>query len=261
MPASKKSKAKARAMAAAKNGEAQNVEVLEGLGCRQQTRMGLLGRKVGMTQVFSEDGRMRGVTVIEAGRCRILQKRSIEKDGYVAVQIGFDPKPERKVNKPQGGHLKAAGGVEAARRFVREIRVPSKVADKFEIGTDIGLGDLEDVEPGLLVDITGTTKGRGFQGVMHRYDFAGFRATHGTHEYFRHGGSIGCRKWPGRVFKGQRMPGQMGNKRVTTQNVTIVAIQEEKNLILVHGSVPGANGGYLALFPAVKKRTRNVAQK
>ena len=224
----------------------------------KERKLGLLGRKVGMTRIFADDGRSLGVTVLEMGPCVVLQKRTEETrengrtDGYTALQIGFDQKPAKKLSKAEKGHLKAAGGEEKARRFVREVRVSKETAAKFEVGQDITVADLG-LNAGELVDVTGRSQGKGFQGVFRRYNFGGQSRTHGVHEMFRHGGSIGCRKWPGRVFKGRKMPGHMGDKRVTTQNLEIVEVRAEENLILVNGSVPGANNGYVLLRAAIKK--------
>ncbi|MEK7704688.1 MAG: 50S ribosomal protein L3 [Myxococcota bacterium] len=222
----------------------------------KERKLGILGKKVGMTQVF-ENGEAFGVTALELGPCVVLGKRTKANnahgrtDGYTALQLGFDTKPERKVNKPQAGQLKAVGGNDHARRFVTELRVSEATLAKFEVGAQITLKDLG-LKAGDLIDVMGTTKGKGFQGVLRRHNFSGFPATHGTHEYFRHGGSIGNRKWPGRVFKGRRMPGHMGDLRVTTQNVRVVAVREDDNVLLVHGSVPGAKNGYVTVRPAIK---------
>ncbi|MEE8410452.1 MAG: 50S ribosomal protein L3 [Myxococcota bacterium] len=227
----------------------------------KERKLGILGKKIGMTRVFDDQRRALGVTVLELGPCAVLAKRSAVKngsdkgksDGYTALQLGFDAKPERKINKPEAGHIKAAGGSEKSRRFVRELRVSDATLAKFEVGQEITLKDLE-FATGDLIDVTGTSKGRGFQGVMHRFNFGGAATkTHGTHEFFRHGGSIGCRKWPGRVFKGRKMPGQMGDKRVTTQNIRIIQVREEENLLLVEGAVPGAKNGYVIVRRAIKK--------
>lgn len=231
----------------------------------KERSLGLLGKKLGMTRVFdAETGVAYGVTVVQLGPCTVLAKRTPshddngKNDGYSALQLGFDAKPNRKVNKPEAGHLKKAGGTDKARRFVRELRLPSDTVAQYEVGAEISLSDLS-WEAGALVDITGTSKGRGFTGVMKRHNFAGFRASHGTHEYFRHGGSIGCRKWPGRVFKGRKMAGQMGNRPVTTQNIEVFQVRPEENVVLVHGSVPGPKNGYVLVRPAVKQRTKKAA--
>ncbi|OGQ90010.1 MAG: 50S ribosomal protein L3 [Deltaproteobacteria bacterium RIFOXYA12_FULL_58_15] len=225
----------------------------------KERKLGILGKKVGMTRYFTPDGRSLGVTVLELGPCVVLAKRSKTKnekgrtDGYTALQLGFDLKPERKINKAEAGHLEKAGGKEKARRYVHELRVTEEALAKFEVGQEVTLKDL-DIKTGDRIDVVATSKGRGFQGVMHRFDFAGVNtATHGTHEYFRHGGSIGCRKWPGRVFKGRKMPGHMGDKRVTAQNLTVADVRPDENLMLVSGSVPGSTNGYLFVRPAIKK--------
>ena len=227
----------------------------------KERKLGLLGKKLGMTRIFSEDGESLGVTVLQLGPCVVLQKRRQDpiaagkSDGYTALQLGFDPKPQKKINKPESGHLRAAGGDEKASRWVRELRVTPETLAKFEVGDAVTLPDLE-LKPGDFVDVTGRSKGKGFQGVMRRHNFGGFRATHGTHEYFRHGGSIGCRKFPGRVFKGRKMPGHQGDRRVTTPNIKVVAVRPEDNAVLVLGSVPGPRGGYIMVRPAIKKSHR-----
>ncbi|HET6346202.1 MAG TPA: 50S ribosomal protein L3 [Myxococcota bacterium] len=218
----------------------------------KERKLGILGKKLGMTLVFDEAGQSLGVTVLELGPCVVLGKRSEERDGYNALQLGFDQKRADKVNKPEEGALKAAGGKEKARRHVMELRVSAANLGKFEVGAEVSLKDLG-LKAGDLVDVMGTSKGKGFQGVMKRHHFGGFRATHGTHEYFRHGGSIGCRKWPGRVFKGRKMPGHMGDRRVTTQNIRVAQVREEENVLLLHGSVPGAKNGYILVRPAIKR--------
>jgi len=224
----------------------------------KERKIGLLGRKIGMTRVFDDKGNSFGVTVLEMGPCPVLAKRSPERnskgrtDGYTALQLGFDNKPERKLNKSEIGHLKAAGGNGKARRFIKEVRVNEETAAKFEVGGEVTLESL-DLKTGDLIDITGRSKGKGFQGVFRKFNFAGGIATHGTHEYFRHGGSIGCRKWPGRVFKGRKMPGQLGDRRVTTQNLEVISVRADENLLLVNGSVPGAKNGYVTVRAAIKK--------
>jgi large subunit ribosomal protein L3 len=224
----------------------------------RERKLGLLGKKIGMTQVFDDEGRALGVTVIEMGPCLVMNKRTKaankkgRTDGYTALQLGFDKKRERSTNKPEQGIAKALGGPDKARRFVREMRTNEENVAKFEVGAEIGLKDMGWTK-GQLVDVAGRTKGKGFQGVFRRYGFKGFNASHGTHEYFRHGGSIGCRKWPGRVIKGRRMPGHMGDDNVTTQNVQIAAVRENDNLLLLLGSVPGAKGSYVTVRPAIKK--------
>ena len=220
----------------------------------KERKLGLLGKKVGMTQIFTEDRKALGVTVVQLGPCVVLKKASVDASGnkHNALELGFEQKPERKVHKAEAGHLKKAGGLDKARRFVREMRVSAQTLEKYDVGQEISLADLE-LNPGDLVDVVGTSKGKGFQGVMKRYNFAGFPASHGTSEYYRHGGSIGCRKWPGRVFKGQKMPGQMGSRRVTTQNVKVAEVRAEENILILQGAVPGAKNGYVSIRPAIKK--------
>jgi large subunit ribosomal protein L3 len=223
----------------------------------RERKLAILGKKLGMTQFFDAHGHCHGVTVVEVGPCTVLKKCTKAKtknnrtDGYTALQLGFDPKLERKVNKSEEGHLKAAGGKAKARRFVVELRVSEETLAKFEVGQEVTLKDLA-LKAGDLVDVTGHSKGKGFQGVMRRYGFKGFPATHGTHEYFRHAGSIGNRKWPGRVMKGRHMPGHMGDRRVTTQNLEVMAVREEDNALLVAGSIPGARSSYVLVRPAMK---------
>jgi large subunit ribosomal protein L3 len=223
----------------------------------KERKLGILGRKLGMTQVYDDRGQRLGVTVLELGPCLVMGKRTKAKnakgrtDGHTALQLGFDAKAARKVSKPEAGTLKPLGGNEKARRFIQEMRVSEATLARFEVGAEVTLKDLG-LKPGDLIDVVGQSKGKGFQGVFRRYHMKGFGNTHGTHEYRRHGGSIGCRKWPGRVIKGRHMPGQMGNERVTTQNLRIAQVREQENLLLVTGAVPGAKNGYLLVRPAIK---------
>ncbi|MFK7931303.1 MAG: 50S ribosomal protein L3 [Myxococcota bacterium] len=210
--------------------------------------MGLLGRKVGMTQIFRDNGDSIAVTVVEAGPCTVLQVKTEDgSDGYNAVQLGFGTQKESRVTKPQLGHFKKAGA--SVQRYSREIRVSKEQASSMEPGQQLK-ADFFSV--GDSVDCTGTSKGKGFAGVMKRYNFAGFIRTHGTHEFFRHGGSIGTRLTPGFVFKGKKMPGHMGDRRVTIQNLTIEQVDVEKNVVLVRGGIPGSNGSLVLLRKAVK---------
>lgn len=224
----------------------------------KERKLGLIGRKLGMTQIFDTEGKAIGVTILEMGPNLVMNKRTKatnkngRTDGYTALQVGFGAKAERLLSSPEKGVLKALGGNDKARRYVRELRVSEETLSKFEVGAEITIKDL-DLKAGDLIDAMGITKGKGFQGVVRRYKFAGFNSSHGTHEYFRHGGSIGCRKWPGRVIKGRRMPGHMGDDRVTTQNVRIAEIREDLNVIMVHGSVPGGKNAVIMLRPAIKK--------
>jgi large subunit ribosomal protein L3 len=207
---------------------------------------GLLGRKVGMTQTWDEDNRVIPVTVVAAGTNVVTQVRSPEKDGYNAVQIGFGEIEGRKVNKPQAGHFAAAGVT--PRRHVAEIRTAD--AGSYTVGQELSP---EVFTAGEVVDVVGTSKGKGFAGVMKRHGFAGVSASHGAHRNHRKPGSIGGCSTPGRVFKGLRMAGQMGGETVTTQNVTIHAVDADKGLVLLKGAVPGPKGGLVVIRSAAKK--------
>ena len=202
---------------------------------------GILGRKVGMTRVYNEHGRSIPVTVIEAGPCTVLQKKTIAKEGYNAIQVGFMEKKETRINKPQSGHFKRSGG--KGFYYVREFRVNDP--ESFDLGQRLTIMDI--LQVGDKVDISGKVKGRGFQGVMKRYGFAGGKASHGS-GFHRAPGSIGCSAYPGRVIKGKKLPGQMGNNLVTQKNLTIVDIRNEDNILLVEGAVPGAKNGLLSIF-------------
>lgn len=205
---------------------------------------GMLGRKVGMMQVFTEKGETVPVTVIAAGPCVVTQIRTAENDGYEAVQIGFEEIPARKLTKPQQGHLKAAGSL---LRYLREFKADNVTEHK--------PGDVVSVaqfEAGQKVDVSGNTKGRGFTGVVKRWGFRGGPKTHGQSDRHRAPGSIGAGTTPGRVWKGQKMAGRTGNKRVTVQNLEIVEVIADRNLILVKGSVPGARNTLLQIRRAVK---------
>jgi large subunit ribosomal protein L3 len=218
--------------------------------------MGLLGRKIGMTQVFSETGERISVTAVAAGPCVVLNKRTVERDGYVALQLGLDDKPLRLVSKPVMGALAKANL--KPKRYVREIRLEdAAIADAVEVGAELPIADY--FKPGDMVDVTGTTKGKGYQGVMKRHHMAGFRATHGTHEFFRHGGSIGCRLTPGRVHKGKHMSGHLGDVRRTVQNLKVVEIIPDKNVILIAGAIPGGKNGYVVVRAAAKRRAQPQA--
>ncbi|OGQ73692.1 MAG: 50S ribosomal protein L3 [Deltaproteobacteria bacterium RIFCSPLOWO2_12_FULL_60_16] len=207
---------------------------------------GLIGKKIGMTQVFGADGSVVPVTVIQTGPCVIVQKREMERDGYKALQVGFGSKKSQRVNKPEQGHLVKAG--KGAFQVLREFRLDDVA--QYELGQEIKVSDLFKV--GDRVDVSGTSKGRGFAGVIKRWGFSGFPASHGTHEYFRHGGAIGNRSYPGRVFKGKRMAGHWGNERISVQNLEVVGVRAEENLLLVKGAVPGARRGVLLIRRSVK---------
>lgn len=206
---------------------------------------GLLGKKLGMTQIFDEDNRVVPVTVVEAGPCVVTQVRTPEVDGYSAVQIAFGEIDPRKANKPATGHFKKAGVT--PRRHVAEIRVED--SSSYEVGQEITVEAF--AETGY-VDVTGTTKGKGFAGGMKRHGFAGQGAGHGNQASHRRVGSIGACATPGRVFKGKRMAGRMGHVRVTTQNLTVAKIDAESNLLLIKGAIPGPNGGLVVVKTATK---------
>ncbi|UQB67504.1 50S ribosomal protein L3 [Epilithonimonas zeae] len=202
---------------------------------------GIIGKKIGMTSLFSEEGKNIPCTVIQAGPCSVLQVRTEEVDGYVAVQLGFDDKSEKNVGKALAGHFKKAGSAPKAKLV--EFR------NAFE--HDVKTGDLVEVNmfaEGEYVDVTGTSKGKGFQGVVKRHGFGGvMQATHGQHNRLRAPGSIGAGSDPSRVFKGMRMAGRMGGKQVTVQNLQVLKVDEEQNLLVVKGAVPGAKNSYVII--------------
>ena len=210
---------------------------------------GLLAIKVGMTQIFNDENKVVPVTVLDlSGNTVVRVKTQDSADGYNAVQLGLGEQKEERLSKPQAGHFKKAGV--SAKRYLREVRVSNADLAKYEAGSDLAAADF--FSAGQKIDVTGTSKGRGFAGVMKRYNFAGFITSHGTHEFFRHGGSIGTRLTPGHVLKGKKMPGHMGAERVTVQSLTVVEVDAERNLLYVKGGVPGANGGLLLVRDAVK---------
>lgn len=217
----------------------------------------ILGKKVGMTQVFDEEGNRVPVTMIQAGPCPVLQVKTSEgKDGYDAVVLGFEPVKEKSLTRPELGRFKKWGAVPT--RYVREIRVTKDEAATYPAPGQTVLANL--FQPGEKVDVTGHSRGRGFQGVMKRHGMHGFPDSHGTHEYFRHPGSIGNRTWPGRVIKGKRMPGHFGNERTTLLNLSVVAVMPEQNLMLVRGAIPGAPGSLVTVRKAVKVRARKATR-
>ncbi len=209
---------------------------------------GLLGKKLGMTQVFNPNGQLVGVTALEVGPCVVVTKRTLEKDGYTAVQLGFDDKPERKVKRPEMGQFAKAGVT--PKRVLKEFRLSEQAADQLEVGQSLGADTLK---VGDFVDMTGLSRGKGFTGVMKRYGYHGAKATHGVHEAFRHGGSLGQNMTPGRVFKGKRMAGHQGNKRITVQSVEVMRVFPDDNIVFVKGPVPGGRNSVLSIKPAVKK--------
>ncbi len=215
--------------------------------------IGILGKKLGMTQVFDDENNVIPVTVIEAGPCPVVQIKTMERDQYTAVQVGFQDQKRHRVNKPKLGHYDKANV--PPKRFLREFRVDEEDIQHVETGQEI---KVDIFKTGDVVDVTGYTKGRGFTGVMKRWNFSGAATqTHGTHEYMRHGGAIGCSADPSRVFKGKKMPGRKGNDRVTIQNLKVIDVRPEQNVIMVKGSVPGAANGLVMIRPARKKRHKS----
>ena len=215
----------------------------------ERTVKGLLGTKLGMTQTWDENNRLVPVTVVAAGTNVVTQVRGPEKDGYNAVQIGFGEIDGRKVNKPTAGHFAAAGVT--PRRHLVEIRTAD--AGSYTVGQELSP---EVFAAGEVVDVTATSKGKGFAGVMKRHGFAGVSASHGAHRNHRKPGSIGGCSTPGRVFRGMRMAGQMGGESVTTQNVSVHAVDVERGLVLLKGAVPGPKGGLVLIRSAAKELVR-----
>ena len=207
---------------------------------------GLIGKKIGMTQLFDEQGSVVPVTVIEAGPCVVLQKKELERDGYNALQLGFGRQKNQRLNRPMRGHLAKAGS--GAFKVLREFRMDDVV--DYQLGQEIKVAEL--FKAGDKVDVTGYSKGRGYSGVIRRWSFGGFPGSHGTHEYFRHGGSIGNRSYPGKVLKGKRMAGQWGNERVSVQSLEVVQVRDDKNVLLLKGAVPGSRGGIVLIRQAIK---------
>jgi large subunit ribosomal protein L3 len=207
-------------------------------------KIGLLGKKIGMTRVYDANGKATPVTVIEAGGNTVLQVKSQEKNGYESVQVGFDSQKESRVSKPLLGHFKKANA--EPKKFVREFRL------SFPVEGELNLG-VSQFEVGQFVDVIGRSKGKGFQGVVKKHNFAGQPAAHGS-KMHRRNGAIGNRSTPGRVWKNMGMPGHLGDEQVTVQNLRIVQVRPDENLILICGAVPGANGSYVVVRPAKKKQ-------
>jgi large subunit ribosomal protein L3 len=220
---------------------------------------GLLGEKVGMTVAFDEDGRQTPVTVVKTAGNIVMGKRTEARDGYNALILGFGERRAKTISKPLLGQHETAGlvsedaaGRPAVKRFMREFRVSAAQLENYTVGQAVKAADL--FTAGEKADVTGTSKGRGFAGVMKRHNFRGGKATHGVHEYYRHGGSIGSNTTPARVFKNRKMPGQEGNARTTLQNITVVDVMADEELMLIKGGVPGPNGGMVMIRHAVKIR-------
>ena len=216
-------------------------------------RIGLLGKKIGMTRVYDNNGRATAVTVIEAGGNTKLQVKTIENDGYSAVQVGFDAQKESRVNNAELGHFKKAGS--EPKRLVAEFRLK----DNETVGDDFNL-QVNLFKPGQLVDVIGQSKGKGFQGVMKKHNMSGQPQSHG-HMMHRRNGAIGNRSTPGRVWKNMGMPGHMGDERVTVQNLKVLQVREEDNVLLITGAVPGANGSYVVVRPAIKHPVGAIAKE
>ena len=214
---------------------------------------GVLGKKLGMTQVFDANNKMVPVTVVEAGPCVVTQIRTPEKDGYSAVQIAFGAIDPKKITKPLAGHFAKAGVT--PRRSVAELRTLDTT--NYTVGQELGASVFA---AGELVDATGTSTGKGTAGVMKRHGFGGLGSSHGVDRKHRMPGSIGACSTPGRVFKGMRMSGRMGNEKITTQNLVVQAVDAEKNLLLIKGSVPGTDGGLVFIRSAAKKALVEVVE-
>jgi large subunit ribosomal protein L3 len=208
---------------------------------------GFVGTKLGMTQIFGKNGELIPVTVVQATPCTVVQVRTRDRDGYEAVQVGFGTRREKRLSKALRGHMAKGGRTFAG---LLEFRVAD--ASTYQVGQELKVTDV--LSAGDIIDVTGVTKGKGYQGVVRRYGFAGQTAGHGTHESFRGPGSVGNRSFPGRIFRGKRMDGHMGSARRTTQNLQVVQVRAEEGLVLVRGAVPGSPGGQVILSRAAKKK-------
>ncbi|UCB44296.1 MAG: 50S ribosomal protein L3 [Spirochaetota bacterium] len=211
-------------------------------------RLLMLGNKLGMTQVFEQNGTVIPVTVLKIGPCWVVDKRTEEKNGYNAVILAYEDIKENRTRKSEEGQFKKAKL--SPKRYMRESRVTKEELDKFEIGQEVNI-DL--FKKGDFVDISGRSKGRGFTGVMKRHGMAGAKRSHGTHEYFRHGGSIGASASPSRVFKGKKMAGRYGGTRVTLQNLVVADVRPDKSIMIVKGAVPGPNRGNIEVAHSIKR--------
>jgi large subunit ribosomal protein L3 len=216
---------------------------------------GVYGRKLGCTQLFTADGTVQRVTVIEAGPVTVVGKRTKEKDGYFALILGLGERTEKHTNKPLGGAYKKANVT--PKRFLRELRTSEEFVGKYEVGQVMKLDEI--FQTGQLVDARSTTRGRGFTGVMRRWSFAGGVGSHGTHEYFRHGGSIGTNMTPGRTLPNLKMPGHYGDETVSVMNIKVCRVDPEKHLLLLDGGVPGAKNALVLIRRAVKAKAASKA--
>ncbi len=212
---------------------------------------GLIGKKLGTTQIFEDDGNVTRVTVVEVGPCTVVGKRTEDKDGYSALVLGFGERKEKGLTKPEAGFFKKLGI--KPQKHVKELRLPAAEVAKHEVGAVIKPSDVFEV--GQKVDVAGKTIGRGFTGVMTRWNFRGSAtASHGTHEYQRHGGAIGTNMTPGRTLPNLKMPGQYGNENVTIQNLKVARVMDDKYLLLIEGAVPGGRNAIVTVRGAIKKR-------
>ncbi|MGI6743195.1 MAG: 50S ribosomal protein L3 [Eubacteriales bacterium] len=208
-------------------------------------KKGIIGRKLGMTQIFDENGSVIPVTLIEAGPCVVSQKKTVDKDGYDAIQLGFEDIEEKKLTKPQAGHFKKSGV--KPKRHLKEFRLED--SSGYNVGDTVAI---DIFAKGELVDVTGTSKGRGYTGSIKRWNHSILRMSHGTGPVHREVGSMGANSSPSRVFKNKKMAGQMGNERVTVHNLKVAKVDAEKNIIAIRGAVPGANNGIVYLRDAIK---------
>lgn len=209
-------------------------------------KKGIIGRKIGMTQIFDESGKVIPVTVVEAGPCSAVQKKTVENDGYSAVQLGFGEVKASRVNKPMKGHFDKADA--AYKKYLKEF--------KFDDCGAIDTGDIikaDTFAEGDIVDVSGTSKGKGFQGTVKRHNNSRLKESHGTGPVHRHAGSMGACSSPSRIYKGKGMPGQMGNEKVTVQNLVVAKVDAENNLIAIKGAIPGPKGGIVTIINSVKK--------
>ena len=215
------------------------------------THPGLIGKKLGNTQIFLDDGDVVRVTVLRVGPCTVVGKRTLETDGYSALILGFEDKREKLVNKPEMGLFTKAGVT--PKRVLKELRLPEETVAKHDIGSNLTPSEV--FEEGQFVDVCGKSKGRGFTGVMKRYNFSGAGSDgHGTHEYKRHGGSIGANMTPGRTLPQIKMPGRHGNANVTVLNLKVARIMDDEQLLLIEGAVPGSRNGFVTVRGAIKKK-------
>lgn len=209
-------------------------------------KKGIIGKKVGMTQIFDQQGKVIPVTVVEAGPCAVVQKKTLENDGYDAIQLGFDDLKASRVNRPKMGHFRKADA--APKRFLREFRFDD--CSGFELGKIV---KVDVFEAGDFVDVCGTSKGKGFAGTIKRYGNHTLKASHGTGPVARHAGSMAGASDPSRIPKGKKMPGHMGHERVTIQNLVVAKVDVENNLIAIKGAVPGPKGGVIIITNSIKK--------